>query len=29
MARQLTKEDIMKAKAIHLYNENTIYVELR
>lgn len=28
MARQLTKEDIMKAKAIHLYNENTIYVEL-
>ena len=28
MARQLTREDILNAKAIHLYNEDTIYVEL-
>ena len=28
MERQLTREDILNAKAIHLYNEDTIYVEL-
>lgn len=28
MERQLTREDIVNAKAIHLYNEDTIYVEL-
>ena len=29
MGRQLTREDILNAKAIHLYNEDTIYVELK
>ena len=28
MTRQLTKEDILNAKAIHLFNETTVYVEL-
>ena len=28
MTRQLTKEDILKAKAIHLFNKTTVYVEL-
>lgn len=28
MERQLTREDILNAKAIHLYCNDTIYVEL-
>ena len=27
MTRQLTKNDILNAKAIHLFNETTVYVE--